>query len=99
MSDLIAPSPPCACCRTPQDVYAAVLPFFLRFFSAEELVTSFRLLDLDVKELILLKEVLVQEIFRQLANAPMRDALRARFREVYDELQPPDPQAPPAQTP
>jgi hypothetical protein len=65
---------------------------FLQLFSEEELLRELQLLDLDPKELALLKAAIRHEIRH---SAQIRETLRARVRRVYAQLRPsPAPEPP-----
>ncbi len=76
----------------PQDLDLDTMDLFSLFFSAEELIANFQLLDLSVRELTVLKSVLLQEIARQIAQrADVREAVRARLQRVYTTVRPASP--------
>jgi hypothetical protein len=75
---------------SPTDLDLDTLELFARFFTLEELIADFHLLDLSVRELTVLKIAFLHEIARQLAEQPtLRDSVRTRIGEVMDALRPP----------
>jgi hypothetical protein len=96
MGDLWALTSPTRLTGVPQELDLGLMELFLQFFTAEELIERFSLTDLDTKELTILKAIVLQEMFRQIARSPVRDQVRTRFQQVYDSLRPPAAQTPPA---
>ena len=74
---------------TSQELDLGLMGLFLHFFTAEELIEQFSLTELDTKELTILKAVVLQEMYSQIAQSPVRDAVRTRFQLVYNSLRPP----------
>jgi hypothetical protein len=73
----------------PQDLDLDTLDLFSYFFTTEELISSFQLLDLSAREVTVLKAVLLQELARQIVQQPsVREAVRARFQGVFGHLRP-----------
>lgn len=73
-----------------QDLDVDTMELFCRFFSVEELINNFQLLDLNARELTILKVVLLQEMARHIAEqSALRNAVRDRFQTVAQVLRPP----------
>ena len=94
MGNLLPYPSPYGSVGVPQELDLVLMELFLQFFSPEELVEQFTITDLDTKELTILKAAVLQELYRQLATSPIRDAVRIRWQQVYDKLRPPASQAP-----
>ena len=74
----------------PQDLDLDTMELFLHFFSAEELINDFQLLDLSVREVTILKAIVLREMTLRLAQqATLTDPVRVRFQAVYTALRPP----------
>jgi len=74
----------------PQDLDLDTMELFLHFFSAEELINDFQLLDLSVREVTILKAIVLREMTLRLAQqATLTDPVRAKFQAVYTALRPP----------
>jgi hypothetical protein len=74
----------------PQELDLDTIELFSQFFTLEELITNFRLEDLTVRELTILKAAVLQTIASQMAEAGTpRDAVRVRFQAVWSLLRPP----------
>jgi hypothetical protein len=74
----------------PQDLDLDTMDLFSHFFSPEELISNLQLLDLTVRELTVLKSVLLQEMARQIVQqVSVRDAVRARVQGVQAQLRSP----------
>ncbi len=77
-----------------QELDMNTVDLFLHFFTIEELVNELHFLDLGVKELILLKAALLQEVGRLIGQeAVLRTAVRGRVQDVLAVLRPETPGA------
>jgi len=73
----------------PTDLDLDTLELFTRFFTLEELIADFHLLDLSVRELTVLKIAFLHEIARQVAeDSTLRNAVRTRLEAVMDAIRP-----------
>jgi hypothetical protein len=76
----------------PQDLDLNTVELFSRFFTTEELIRDFRLLELTVRELTILKATLLSELARLIAErSDLRIAVRERFLLVSEALRQPPP--------
>jgi hypothetical protein len=74
---------------TPQDLDLDTIELFTYFIPLEELITSYQLHDLSVREVIILKAAVLHEMGRQIVlGAALGDAVRTRFRDVWNRLRP-----------
>ena len=73
----------------PTDLDLDTLELFARFFTLEELIADFHLLDLSARELTVLKIAFLHEIARVVAEEPtLRTSVRTRIQAVMDALRP-----------
>jgi hypothetical protein len=71
-----------------QDLDMNTVDLFLHFFTIEQLVNDLHVLDLNVRELILLKAAVLQEVSLMLRQETERTRVQRRVRDVVRVLRP-----------
>ena len=76
----------------PQDLDLDTIELFSHFFTAEELIGELHVFELSLRELAMLKAVLLQELARQIAQqSTVREAVRQRCRTISGIIRPSSP--------
>jgi hypothetical protein len=74
---------------TPQDLDLDTIELFSYFIPLEDLISTYQLHDLSVKELTILKAAVLQTMAAQITQGePLGEAVRSRFGSVWNLLRP-----------